>query len=118
MLPMARLGLVTVMILNAVGLWNEFLLAKAYMNVNEKYTLSVGLYQFYQSMQYNSDWVSLFAGVIIIIFPILIFYLWLSDKIFEGMIAEVENDTFFFSHSLVGSMRFFYHQTYTINPMY
>ncbi|MEH7083519.1 carbohydrate ABC transporter permease [Neobacillus drentensis] len=87
MLPMARPGLVTVMILNAVGLWNEFLLAKAYMNVNEKYTLSVGLYQFYQSMQYNSDWVSLFAGVVIIIFPILIFYLWLSDKIIEGMTA-------------------------------
>jgi raffinose/stachyose/melibiose transport system permease protein/N-acetylglucosamine transport system permease protein len=87
MLPMARPGLVTVMILNAVGLWNEFLLAKAYMNVNEKYTLSVGLYQFYQSMQYNSDWVSLFAGVVIIIFPILIFYLWLSDKIIAGMTA-------------------------------
>jgi ABC-type glycerol-3-phosphate transport system permease component len=87
MLPMARPGLVTVMILNAVGLWNEFLLAKAFINVNEKYTLSVGLYQFYQSMQYNSDWVGLFAGVVIIIFPILIFYLWLSDKIIAGMTA-------------------------------
>lgn len=87
MLPMARPGLITVMILNTVGLWNEFLLAKAYINVNEKYTLSVGLYQFYQSMQYNSDWVSLFAGVVIVIFPILIFYLWLSDKIIEGMTA-------------------------------
>ncbi|PLS18748.1 carbohydrate ABC transporter permease [Bacillus sp. M6-12] len=87
MLPMARPGLITVAILNAVGLWNEFLLAKAYINVNEKYTLSVGLYQFYQSMQYNSDWVSLFAGVVIVIFPILIFYLWLSDKIIAGMTA-------------------------------
>ncbi|MFJ7936130.1 carbohydrate ABC transporter permease [Sporosarcina sp. NPDC096371] len=87
MLPMARPGLITVTILNAVSLWNEFLLAKAYINVNDKYTLSVGLYQFYQSMQYNSDWVSLFAGVVIIIFPILIFFLWLSDRIIEGMTA-------------------------------
>lgn len=87
MLPMARPGLITVTILNAVTLWNEFLLAKAYINVNEKYTLSVGLYQFYQSMQYNSDWVSLFAGVVIIVFPILIFFLWLSDRIIEGMTA-------------------------------
>lgn len=87
MLPMARPGLITVTILNAVSLWNEFLLAKAYINVNAKYTLSVGLYQFYQSMQYNSDWVSLFAGVVIIIFPILIFFLWLSDRIIEGMTA-------------------------------
>lgn len=87
MLPMTRPGIITVTILNAVTLWNEFLLAKAYINVNSKYTLSVGLYQFYQSMQYNSDWVSLFAGVVIIIFPILIFFLWLSDRIIEGMTA-------------------------------
>lgn len=87
MLPMARPGLITVTILNAVSLWNEFLLAKAYINVNSKYTLSVGLYQFYQSMQYNSDWVSLFAGVVIIILPILIFFMWLSDRIIEGMTA-------------------------------
>jgi len=87
MLPMARPGIVTVIILNAVGLWNEFLLAKAYINVNDKYTLSVGLYQFYQSMQYNSDWVSLFAGVVIIVLPILVFFLWLSDRIIEGMTA-------------------------------
>lgn len=87
MLPMARPGLITVTILNTVSLWNEFLLAKAYINVNDKYTLSVGLYQFYQSMQYNSDWVSLFAGVVIIILPILIFFMWLSDRIIEGMTA-------------------------------
>lgn len=87
MLPMARPGLITVTILNTVSLWNEFLLAKAYINVNSKYTLSVGLYQFYQSMQYNSDWVSLFAGVVIIILPILIFFMWLSDRIIEGMTA-------------------------------
>lgn len=87
MLPMARPGLITVTILNAVSLWNEFLLAKAYINVNAKFTLSVGLYQFYQSMQYNSNWVALFAGVVIIIFPILIFFLWLSDRIIEGMTA-------------------------------
>lgn len=87
MLPMARPGLITVTILNAVSLWNEFLLAKAYIGLNSKYTLSVGLYQFYQSMQYNSNWVALFAGVVIVIFPILIFFLWLSDHIIEGMTA-------------------------------
>lgn len=87
MLPIARPGIITVTILNTVTLWNEFLLAKAYINVNSKFTLSVGLYQFYQSMQYNSNWVALFAGVVIIVFPILIFFLWLSDRIIEGMTA-------------------------------
>ncbi|MFC4802184.1 carbohydrate ABC transporter permease [Neobacillus sp. GCM10023253] len=87
MLPMARPGIITVVTLNAVGLWNEFLLAKAYINVDDKYTLSVGLYQFYLSMQYNSDWVGLLAGVIIVITPILLFYFWLSDRVIEGMTA-------------------------------
>lgn len=87
MLPMARPGLVTVTILNAVTLWNEFLFAKAYMTENVNYTLSVGLYQFYQSMQYNSDWVGLYAGVVIIVIPILVFFMWLSSWIIEGMTA-------------------------------
>lgn len=87
MLPMARPGIVTVTILNAVTLWNEFLFAKAYMTQNVNYTLSVGLYQFYQSMQYNSDWVGLYAGVVIIVIPILVFFMWLSSWIIEGMTA-------------------------------
>lgn len=87
MLPMARPGLVTVVILNSVTLWNEFLFAKAYMTENVNYTLSVGLYQFYQSMQYNSDWVGLYAGIVIIVIPILVLFMWLSSRIIEGMTA-------------------------------
>src|SRR5699024_969091 len=84
-LPMARPGLITVIILNGVALWNEFILAFAFLNTDDKFTLPVGLYKFYQTMQYNSDWVALFAGVVIIVIPILIFYLWITDRIIEGM---------------------------------
>lgn len=87
MLPMARPGLITVGILTSVNLWNEFLFAFTYINSTEKYTLPVGLYKFYQTMQQTSDWTSLFAGVVIIILPILLFYLWLSNRIIEGMTA-------------------------------
>ncbi|WP_130859613.1 carbohydrate ABC transporter permease [Gracilibacillus phocaeensis] len=86
-LPMIRPGIITVVILNGVGLWNEFLFAYTFLNSGEKYTLSVGLYKFYQTMEYNSNWVSLYAGVVIIIIPILLFYLWLSGRIIEGMTA-------------------------------
>lgn len=84
-LPMAQPGIITVVILNSVSLWNEFLFAYAFINSGDKYTLSVGIYKFFETMQYNSDWVSLFAGVVIVILPILSFYLWLSDRIIGGM---------------------------------
>lgn len=85
MFPMARPGIITVVILNSVALWNEFLFANAFINTDGKYTLNVGLYKFYQTMQYNSDWVALLAGVVIVVLPILLFYFWLSDRIIEGM---------------------------------
>lgn len=85
MLPMSRSGLITAGILASVGLWNEFLFAFTYINSTDKFTLPVGLYKFYQTMQQTSDWASLFAGVVIIVIPILVFYLWLSNRIIEGM---------------------------------
>nr|WP_309099019.1 carbohydrate ABC transporter permease [Fredinandcohnia onubensis] len=86
-LPMARPGIITVLIINGVGLWNEFLFAYTFLNSGEKLTLSVGLYKFYQTMEYNSNWSSLYAGVVIVIIPILLIYLWLSGRIIEGMTA-------------------------------
>ncbi len=87
MLPMARPGIITVIILNGVGLWNEFLFAYTFLNSGNKFTLSVGLYKFYETMEYNSNWSSLYAGVVIVILPILIFYIWMSNRIIEGMTA-------------------------------
>lgn len=86
-LPIARPGIITVTILNGVGLWNEFLFAYAYLSSGDKYTLPVGLYNFYETMQQNSNWVTLYAGVVIVVIPILVFFLWLSDRIIEGMTA-------------------------------
>lgn len=87
MLPMARPGIITVIILNGVGLWNEFLFAYTFLNSGGKFTLSVGLYKFYETMEYNSNWASLYAGVVIVIIPILAFYIWMSGRIIEGMTA-------------------------------
>lgn len=87
MMPMARPGIITVVILNGVGLWNEFLFAYTFLNSGDKFTLSVGLFKFYETMEYNSNWSSLYAGIVIIILPILVFYFWMSNRIIEGMTA-------------------------------
>lgn len=86
MLPLARSGLITVLILNAIGMWNETLLALVFLQSDEKYTLSLALLNFLSSMQYTgADYGGLFAGVCILVLPMLMLYLWLSRRIIEGM---------------------------------
>lgn len=86
MLPLARSGLVTIFALNVISLWNETLLALVFLQSDEKYTLSLALLGFMASMQYSgADYGALFAGVCIIVLPMLVLYAWLSRRIIEGM---------------------------------
>lgn len=85
MLPLARPGLITAVILNSVLLWNEFILALTLLNDNGKYTLALELLNMYASMRYTGDWGGLFAAAVIVIMPMLVFYLWLSNRIIEGL---------------------------------
>jgi N-acetylglucosamine transport system permease protein len=85
MLPLARPGLITAIILNSVVLWNEFLLALTILTDNSKYTLSLELLSMYGGMRYTANWAALFAGSVIVILPMVVFYLWLSNRIIEGM---------------------------------
>ncbi|MGH3095617.1 MAG: carbohydrate ABC transporter permease [Streptosporangiales bacterium] len=86
MLPLARSGLITVLVLNAISMWNETLLALVFLQSDEKYTLSLALLNFLASMQYTgADYGALFAGVCILVLPMLLLYLWLGRRIIEGM---------------------------------
>jgi ABC-type glycerol-3-phosphate transport system permease component len=85
MLPLAQPGLITALILNVVSLWNETLLALILITDNEQYTLPQALLGLYQTMQYTSNWGGLFAGVVIVVVPILAIYLWLGRRIIEGL---------------------------------
>lgn len=85
MLPLARPGLITTAIITAVALWNEYLLALTLIIDPQKKTLSLSLLNTYGAMRYTSDWVGLFAAVVIILVPMVIVYMLLSRKILAGM---------------------------------
>lgn len=85
MLPLARGGIVTALILNAIGLWNETLLAVVFLQDTGKFTVSRALFSFYGTMTYNSDWGGLMAGVAIVVLPMLILYVLLARRIIEGL---------------------------------
>lgn len=85
MLPTATPGITAVTILNLVQLWNEFLYAVTLISSDNKRTLPLGLVQFLG--EHYEDVGMVATGVIIGILPILIFYIFFSEKFIEGMIA-------------------------------
>ncbi|MCQ3807773.1 MAG: carbohydrate ABC transporter permease [Acidimicrobiaceae bacterium] len=85
MLPLARPGMVATSIIVAVGLWNEFLLALTLTFDEDKRTIGVGLLNTFGAMRYTSNWVGLFAAVVIMLAPLIVLYAWMSRRIIEGL---------------------------------
>lgn len=86
MLPLARSGIITALILNVIQHWGETLFGLIFLQSEDKATLSLALLGFLQRMQYNgADWGGLFAGVCTVVLPVLACYVWLGRRIIEGM---------------------------------
>lgn len=84
-LPLSSTGIITVTIFNFIGIWNEYMLAMIFIRDEAKRLLSVGIYALQASMQYTGDWVTLFAGVVLALLPLLIFFIIMADRIMDGL---------------------------------
>ncbi len=85
-LPLAKGGILTAFVLLVVAHWNETLLALTLIQSTEKYTLPVALISFVQQQTYSgADWGGLFAGLCIVILPMLVIYVWLGRRLTEGL---------------------------------
>jgi N-acetylglucosamine transport system permease protein len=87
MLPLAKPGLVVVGIFNAIGLWNEYSLALVLIPSEANRTLPLGIANLVMVEHYQSDWGALFAGLVIVMIPVLIMYWIFREKIHETMLA-------------------------------
>lgn len=87
MLPLARPGIIVVGIFNAIGLWNEYGLALVLLPSESNRTLPLGIANLTMTQQYQSDWGALFAGLVIVMLPVLIVYGFFREKIHETMLA-------------------------------
>jgi len=85
MMPLATPGIITAAIFNVIGIWNEFLLALLIINSDERRTLPLGVLNIRYSMQYTADWAGLFASVVIVIIPLFLLYVVLSERIIAGL---------------------------------
>ncbi len=87
MLPLARPGLIVVGIFNAIGLWNEYGLALVLLPSEQNRTLPLGIANLVMVQHYQSDWGALFAGLVIVMLPVLVVYWLFRDRIHETMLA-------------------------------
>lgn len=87
MMPLARPGIIVVAVFDAIGLWNEYGLALVLMPSAVNRTLPLGIANLTVTQQYQSDWGALFAGLVIVITPVLIVYWILRDRIHDTMLT-------------------------------
>lgn len=87
MLPLVQPALITVTVFNFLSIWNEYFIAMIFVSADSKTAVGVGLMNIVNSMTYSGDYGGLFAAVIIVFLPTFILYLFLSDKIINGVTA-------------------------------
>lgn len=81
--PLLKSALVTVAISSAFTVWNDFLMPMMFLQKREKLTLTVMLSNF--RGMYSSDWSMIFAGVCLIVLPMLLIYLLAQRFIVDGL---------------------------------
>ena len=78
----------TVVITNAVWIWNDYLLPFLVIGNNDKKTLTLSLYYAKSlSGQYGNPWELIFPAVLLCIIPIVIIFIILQKNIIEGISA-------------------------------
>lgn len=85
MLPLARPGLVTVSIFNFIGYWNEFFWSLILLHSGRLYTLARGLQTLFWNLSTESRWTELFAGLVIVMLPLIAIFVLLQDRITAGL---------------------------------
>ncbi len=90
MLPVARPGLITVAIFTFLGTWNEYLIAFMFLSgdgADRLRTLPLGLANLTIVSQYRSDWGVAFAGLVMMILPVLAVCVTMQRYITKGLTA-------------------------------
>jgi raffinose/stachyose/melibiose transport system permease protein len=86
--PLVRPITGTVIILNAVFTWNDFLQPLLYLSGSNQQTIPIAVYGFVG--QYGAQWNLIFAGIIISILPILVAYFLLQRFIVQGFAGGIK----------------------------
>ncbi|PZE73475.1 carbohydrate ABC transporter permease [Curtobacterium sp. MCBD17_019] len=84
MLPMARPAVTTVILFNFLAYWNDFIISMTLLTGSHK-TVQVGLLNLMTAEKAAADYGRLYAGMVIVIVPVLIVYALIQRRLIEGM---------------------------------
>ena len=83
--PLLKPTTATLVILYAMGIWNDFLLPSLVLTEKELYTLPIATQMFYGT--YSSDLGLIMASLIMVAAPVIVLYLFLQKYIIAGVVA-------------------------------
>jgi ABC-type glycerol-3-phosphate transport system permease component len=84
-LPLARPGVATVVIIQSMGIWNEFMFSNTFISSPGSKTIQAALFQ--AVGRYATDYAALSSGLILALIPIVTIYLVLQKQFVEGLTA-------------------------------
>lgn len=85
-LPILKPTMVSVGILEAMWVWNDYLLPSLVLNINKYKTIPIAI-QFLKQSHGQIDWGAMMAVLVLAILPIIIFYIVCQKYIIEGVLA-------------------------------
>ena len=83
--PILKPIMVTNVVITAIDVWNNFMIPLLYLGSAKKSTISMVIYSFFG--RYNRDWQYVFAALMLVVLPMLIFFIILQKHIIAGMTA-------------------------------
>lgn len=84
--PILKPTTVTIAILEAMWVWNDYLLPSLVLNVNKYRTIPIAV-QYLKQSHGQLDWGAMMAVLVMAIVPIIIFYVACQKYIIEGVVA-------------------------------
>lgn len=82
-MPVSLGAISSVLIINFISIWNEFLFSLVIMKNNSAKTINVGLMAF--RGQYQTEWGPLLAALVVVVIPTIIFYFIFHRNILKGI---------------------------------
>ncbi len=84
--PIMKPTAITVSILEAMWVWNDYLLPSLVLNVNKYKTIPIAI-QYLKQSHGQIDWGAMMAVLVLAILPIIVFYILAQKYIIEGVVA-------------------------------
>lgn len=85
LIPLMRPAIASMMVITAIGVWNDIIKAIIYLSTKAIYPITRGLYVF--QGQYQVDMTQQMAALIMVAAPLVIIYIFMQRYIIEGIVA-------------------------------